>query len=591
MRCIPYFIILFVLFHLPSSLFAQRQESPTARLMRQCEEARSLSQYELLEQYSAQLISQSPKDTRISAYAHFYNGLAGVFLGRGEQSLKILDQAYSLAGQASNDSVKALVMNARAIYQALMFNNNFVAQQYFFASLRLAQEAGYEDLQYRVRGNLLTMSHSAGAEIDLENARAVYDYGQSHNNPEQIAMGTFYLAYYYYENQQYDEAGKYLNIALDTYRQHPYDDIASVYVLYAKMLLVKGETEEAEEMARKSIALASEYHQTVIEVDAAITLAEVQNRQGLYEESIATIQSTMQKVDGIGLTNKIIDCNQLLATNYTALNDTGQAAQYLQKANDLLKEQSKFNMKRLMMEQQTMYDIEKKDMEAKIRQEQINSQQRFLVILSIAIVILVASLVFVIVSYRRRQLLYKKIVLQNYRAVTRQKYLEEEIKRYRRQLSANGESPTPQSPSGSTTPREAFVMDDGKLNALYTSLCRLMEEEKLYTEAQLNRERVAELLGTNRTYLTKVIKEKTGMNYLQFVNSYRINEAIRILSDKDMTSYPLKQIWSDLGFSSPSTFYKLFQQSVGITPSSYRKQFLKVNSESTAEPDDEDIDN
>ena len=66
------------------------------------------------------------------------------------------------------------------------------------------------------------------------------------------------------------------------------------------------------------------------------------------------------------------------------------------------------------------------------------------------------------------------------------------------------------------------------------------------------------------------------MNYLQFVNSYRINEAVRILSDKNMISYPLKQIWSDLGFSSPSTFYKVFQQAVGITPSVYRKQFLEM---------------
>lgn len=43
--------------------------------------------------------------------------------------------------------------------------------------------------------------------------------------------------------------------------------------------------------------------------------------------------------------------------------------------------------------------------------------------------------------------------------------------------------------------------------------------------------------------------------------------------------YPLKQLWSDLGFSSSSTFYKLFQQSVGITPSVYRRQFLKIEEE------------
>lgn len=106
-----------------------------------------------------------------------------------------------------------------------------------------------------------------------------------------------------------------------------------------------------------------------------------------------------------------------------------------------------------------------------------------------------------------------------------------------------------------------------------------MDNERLFAESQLTRERMAERLNTNRTYLTQVIKKKTGMSYLQFVNSYRINEAIRVLSDKDNSDYPLKQLWSDLGFSSPSTFYKLFQQAVGITPSVYRKQFLEVNEE------------
>ena len=89
--------------------------------------------------------------------------------------------------------------------------------------------------------------------------------------------------------------------------------------------------------------------------------------------------------------------------------------------------------------------------------------------------------------------------------------------------------------------------------------------------------RLAAMLGTNRTYLSAVIKEKSGMNYQQFINSYRIQEAIRILSDNDSADYPLKQLWNDLGFSSSSTFYKLFQQAVGITPSVFRKQYLEMN--------------
>ena len=122
-------------------------------------------------------------------------------------------------------------------------------------------------------------------------------------------------------------------------------------------------------------------------------------------------------------------------------------------------------------------------------------------------------------------------------------------------------------------------IEDDKAQEIYDRLCQLMERDRIYTDTQLNREHVAELLNTNRTYLSQIIKNKSGMSYLQFVNSYRINDAIRILSDRSQINYPLKQICSDLGFNSPVTFYKLFQQAVGITPSVYRKQFVELKEE------------
>ena len=126
-------------------------------------------------------------------------------------------------------------------------------------------------------------------------------------------------------------------------------------------------------------------------------------------------------------------------------------------------------------------------------------------------------------------------------------------------------------------PSGMLTDDADRKQTLYNNICELMENDKLYKEPQLNRERLAAMLGTNRTYLSAVIKEKSGMNYQQFINSYRIQEAIRILSDNDSADYPLKQLWNDLGFSSSSTFYKLFQQAVGITPSVFRKQYLEMN--------------
>lgn len=84
------------------------------------------------------------------------------------------------------------------------------------------------------------------------------------------------------------------------------------------------------------------------------------------------------------------------------------------------------------------------------------------------------------------------------------------------------------------------------------------------------------MIGTNRTYLSRVINEKTGMSFVNYLNSYRIEKALEILSDTDDDT-PLKAIGPAVGFSSMSTFYKLFQEKVGMTPTKYRQKIIEIS--------------
>ena len=111
---------------------------------------------------------------------------------------------------------------------------------------------------------------------------------------------------------------------------------------------------------------------------------------------------------------------------------------------------------------------------------------------------------------------------------------------------------------------------------MFQRLEKLMQEEEVYKENLLTKERVADLLGTNRTYLSQVINEQTQQNFTQYVNNYRINEAIRLLSDPE-TDIPLKAVASEVGFNSMSTFYKIFQNTVGIPPKQYRNKVMSMH--------------
>lgn len=365
MKC--YLLLLYIIGVLfPLNAFSETPDNSISGLLQKCEEARGLSQYEVMSRYSQQLLQQAKGqgNNHARAYALFYDGLAKVFLGKGQEAQQVLDEADSMATLIGNDSVRALVMNARGIYHAVMQNNNFVAQQYFFKSVELSKRARFEDLQHRVMGNLITLSQYTGGNVALDAAKSMYDYGVKTNNNEQIALGAYYLAVYYYKHQQYDDTEKYLKIALDIYDKYPYEDIAWVYSLYAKLLIDKNELQGARQKAQEAVALTQRYRQQSMEVDAHIVYAETLNKMGQYEESMDEVQTAMTIANEIGMESKLVDCYELLSNNYAAIGRDEKALECLQKANELMGSQMAISMERLSHEQQIMREIEQKEMDA-----------------------------------------------------------------------------------------------------------------------------------------------------------------------------------------------------------------------------------
>lgn len=164
--------------------------------------------------------------------------------------------------------------------------------------------------------------------------------------------------------------------------------------------------------------------------------------------------------------------------------------------------------------------------------------------------------------YRNRSRLSRRIVKQWQESLSREEQLRERIEA----MEQSGETPR----SDEARQREL---------ALFRRIETLMRHEALYRERNLTRERVAELTGTNRTTPSQVINRLTGMSFNHYVNRFRIEEAVRLLSDPAQ-DIPLKALVLRLGFSSPTTFYELFRSTVGMPPSRYRSTILAMKRDS-----------
>ena len=594
-----FILIIFFLFLTGQETGAKSQQDNTLKeTWDQCEEMRFLCNYDSLAFLSHKLYTYAHvhTDKRYEAYALFYKGLSQLFTGNSRKSFQTLNNAKDISEEIGNDSITALIMNSLGIYYAMSENNSFIAQQYFFRSLHLAEQSGYEQLKGRVYGNMLILTQSKNDTTGLDNAFKIYNYGKRYNDREQTFMGAYYLAMYYNLQGDNDKSEIYLNESLLLHKQYQYEDIAAVYTLYSKVINEKGDIHAAENYELRAIQLAKTYNQMGLLPDAYLQYATILHEQGKYAQSNQAVQAALYAEKQASSATKTASCLQLMAKNCRKLGQKDLALNFLEEATQVMDTLSRINMERLMHERSIMLDIEQKEQEAKVRKQQIDDQKKLNIILFVTTILLIVLLSIIVTNYRKRNRLYKRIVSQNAKAVNKQAELQKRIDKLTECISneqytkeeAFSETGNPDMPSrisvdneiGNSNERsKALFMNDNRVQDLYEKACQLMEKERLYTDSQLNREKLAELLGTNRTYLTKIIKEKSGMNYVQFINSYRINEAIRILSDHTMTNYPLKQIWSDLGFNSPATFYKLFQQTVGITPSVYRKQFIDMEQE------------
>lgn len=117
---------------------------------------------------------------------------------------------------------------------------------------------------------------------------------------------------------------------------------------------------------------------------------------------------------------------------------------------------------------------------------------------------------------------------------------------------------------------ELSVKERSRLNK---GLQKLLEEKQIYNNPDLRLSDVALMLGTNRSYLSRLINDEMGTTFCELINDYRVKNAKLLIENSDEEIY-LEDIASVSGFNGTSSFYRIFKEKTGLTPGKYRQHCL-----------------
>lgn len=523
---------------------------------------------------------------RAVIYSHICLGQAHMMKGNVSEAYSHLGQAQLIGENHKNDSALCSVYNGLGLYASNVQKDYYRSLTYFFKGMEAASRCHYDRLYSILLTNIAGIYYLKKDSTGLKYALECYELGHERKDPYLIYSSSTNTAYMYYLKGDYHAALKFIQEAEFTMLQNDFYDQTNVYNLYGYILCKLGKEDEALPFFRKALDLKEQGNISSV-MNAYLGYAGILMKQHRYEEAIRMLKTgvdlSYQQANAIYRS----DLLQSLSQCYEASGILGEALKYhklYQIETDSLYSAEK---ERSVGEIRAKYDMERQENEIKQNKLELLEKEIKMQLLVAGLVCIFMAAVLLYYLYYRKNKLYLTIVKQNQESIRREQQLHNKISEQAaeiaRQSIALQEHLSEQTNRSSIMPDKpqpekyaASSLTDEKKQDLFLRLETLLREEKVYTDNLLTKEKVADMLSTNRTYLSQIINEQTKQTFTQFVNGFRTQEAIRLLSDP-CNHTPLKAISAELGFNSMTTFYSQFQSATGMTPTQYKNKVQELH--------------
>lgn len=503
-------------------------------------------------------------DERALMYADLFSGQS-YLLAEGSDSTRIyLDRALIRGRQCEDPVALCRIYNALGIYAVSIETNYFGGIEYFLEAMEYARSASLNRFYLVAQCNLANTYYMRNDPAGLKYAEEVCRLGAEWGYDYLAFGGAVISAYMHYMLGDQDRALEYILRTLPDTDKFGYH--TELYSLYANILHAQGDDAGAE---RYYLMALDHIDQKVVTaaVMTYLSYGTYLNDRGEYARAIPVLR---QGIELSERSNNAVHRYKLylrISEAETALGRYREALDYFKSYHSQADSIFNVERERSINELRVRYDAERQEnMLRKSEIDLIRQQRRFqLLLLLLLFAVGISTVVYIL--YRRKDKMYKQIVRQQYEFLKKEKKAAQPAMPPPGPTSPQTEKPSPD--------RDDHAVRDAEL---FARIEYLMQTEGVYRQNDLTIERLAERLDTNRTYISRAINQQAGKTFSSYVNSYRIDEAVRRLSDVDDDT-PLKALAQMLGYNHLQTFYTSFQSAIGMPPSKYREKLLKLHRE------------
>ncbi|MDD3741644.1 MAG: tetratricopeptide repeat protein, partial [Bacteroidales bacterium] len=427
-----------------------------------------------------------------------------------------------------------------------MLGENTNAIEYFYSALNICENIS-DTVGLAISYNSIATINASQGNFDL--ALDFYEKAVrielSLNNTKNVASIYNNIGNVYNDKNQNSKALEFYEKAysiVDTSQVS--SELAKIIENIASQYSHFGNYAKSETYYYRALDIAKQINDLYLEAHVLANIADTYFKQMKYMQAIIYTYNSLQVAQKIDA-KKVKEINYLTLTRIYANQCNIDSIQkysdlYLSIHDSIYSEYSAQKLAELNVlynSEKNRNEIDRLRLENKFRNDKYNALKKYMWIISIGGVLIVFIGVFYFILLWRKLKADSTLVQKSLALSLVEEKLEE--------LNIKYDSPI-QNEDKISRYAASTLSEDAKTSLEY-ELYKLMKKERLFLNNSLTINDIAKRLQTSRSYVSQTINEKMGKNFTQFINEYRIKEAIKIFSTPESSMYTIESIAQKVG--------------------------------------------